>query len=639
MMKKRRTYLLLGLSGLLLTWAALARAAGDCITLFNQPVLNQFDRGSFSERGEAGGFPQQLADDFKVTSSGSINHVNWSGSYFTTDLPTSTTSIQFRIRFFNDNGGGSPQNNPVNDQLVAASVTWSGVIFEGRKIYSFGADLPTAFSATAGVLYWISILEEDSSTSGINKTWRWANSATTPGAVAKFRSADGAGWSIDGGIRGNKALQLLSCPVGPPPNAPPTVSCPVATTIECSSSAGGTVTLQAQLSDADNDPLTVRWLVDNVVQSTQNLPGGSTTTTFSFTYALGAHTVVVKASDGKPNSPEASCGTMVTVRDTTPPVIVCADDVHVSTDPGQCLATHVNPPGPQVSDDCGPVTLTRTPSGTTFQHGTTPVVWTVTDASGNSAACSQSVIVEDHEPPTITCRPLVTVATDPGLCKASNVELGTPIVSDNCEVASVTRTPTGTTFEHGLTVVTWTAKDDSGNSASCEQMVLVVDQEAPKVSCSVATSVLWPPNHDLAGVGLAAGATDNCTASPALATHVFADENDEEATGDGAHSPDAKDPASGSLRLRAERKGNADGRVYLILTVASDEDGNVGFHACTVVVPHSQKPSALQGVLLQAAAAEALAPQFAAFVQGAGPLPAGYFQVGEAGAPVLGPKQ
>ena len=60
-----------------------------------------------------------------------------------------------------------------------------------------------------------------------------------------------------------------------------------------------------------------------------------------------------------------------------------------------------------------------------YSLGTTTVVWTATDGSGNTATCSQVVTVEDNEDPTITCPGDVTVDTDTGLCTASGVTLGT----------------------------------------------------------------------------------------------------------------------------------------------------------------------------------------------------------------------
>jgi hypothetical protein len=112
---------------------------------------------------------------------------------------------------------------------------------------------------------------------------------------------------------------------------------------------------------------------------------------------------------------------------------------------------------------------------------------------------------------------------------------------------------------------------------------------------------------------------------------VFGDEDDEELTGDGNHSPDAKNIALNTLRLRSERKGDGDGRVYLIVVKATDVVGNVGFCCSTVVVPHDQSEASLASVQAQAAAAQA-------FCQAnAGTPPPGYFVIGD--GPIIGPKQ
>ena len=102
-------------------------------------------------------------------------------------------------------------------------------------------------------------------------------------------------------------------------------------------------------------------------------------------------------------------------------------------------------------------------------------------------------------------------------------------------------------------------------------------------------------------------------------------------SGDGNFAPDAKDIAVGSLRLRAERQGNSDGRVYLILVEATDSSGNRGINCCTAVVPHSNKRQALESVQAQAAAAQAFC------LAHAGMPPAGYFVLGD--GPLIGPKQ
>ncbi len=96
-------------------------------------------------------------------------------------------------------------------------------------------------------------------------------------------------------------------------------------------------------------------------------------------------------------------------------------------------------------------------------------------------------------------------------------------------------------------------------------------------------------------------------------------------------SPDAKDVAEHTLRLRAERRGDADGRVYVIRVKATDTSNNVSYSYCTEVVPKSQSKADLGAVNAQAAAA------VAAFVGNGDNPPAGFFLVGD--GPVIGPKQ
>jgi hypothetical protein len=159
----------------------------------------------------------------------------------------------------------------------------------------------------------------------------------------------------------------------------------------------------------------------------------------------------------------------------------------------------------------------------------------------------------------------------------------------------------------------------------------VVDTTPPELSCSVAIPVLQQTNHNMVNVGLASRARDACEGELPVTISVFGDEDDEAQTGDGHFSPDAKNIAVGSLRVRAERRGDSDGRVYLILAEATDSSGNRGINCCTVIVPHSRAQRALASAQAQAAAAQAFC------LANEGMAPAGYFVVGD--GPVIGPKQ
>ena len=308
-----------------------------------------------------------------------------------------------------------------------------------------------------------------------------------------------------------------------------------------------------------------------------------------------------------------------------PCTVTCSGNLTRPNDPNMCGAV-TSYAAPATAGGCGVVTCAP-PSGGFFPVGTTPV--TCDTASEDS--CSFTVTVNDVQAPSITCPANQSVPTDPGLCSAV-VNYPDPAVTDNCPGvgAPSCAPPSGSVFPLGATPVGCSVQDAAGNPAGCGFSITVNDLEPPRVFCSVASPRLWPPNHSLFNVGLTASAIDNCAGPLPIAVHVFGDEDDEMPTGDGNFSPDARDIAPVTLRLRRERRGDADGRVYLSVESTSDGSGNSGFACCTVAVPHDQSPGSILSVDAQAAAAQA-------FCAASGAPPPGYFVVGD--GPVIGPRQ
>ncbi|MFB5610368.1 MAG: HYR domain-containing protein [Nitrosopumilaceae archaeon] len=115
----------------------------------------------------------------------------------------------------------------------------------------------------------------------------------------------------------------------------------------------------------------------------------------------------------------------------------------------------------------------------TFSFGNTTVTWTVTDEYGNEAIVEQVVSIIDTTPPKITgLKDVIIEATDPN---ENFADLGQPQVSDIVEIASVTNDAPDS-FPIGMTTVTWTAVDTSGNSVNSTQVISVVDSTAPKIT-------------------------------------------------------------------------------------------------------------------------------------------------------------
>lgn len=262
-------------------------------------------------------------------------------------------------------------------------------------------------------------------------------------------------------------------------------ACPSDITVSNDPGDCGAIVNWAAPTASDNCP--------GVTLVTTNIPG-------SF-FPVGATVVTYTATDASGNT--ATCTFTVTVNDTELPVIVCPADVNVNTDPGVCDATGVVLGVPTTSDNCGIASVTND-GLITYPLGTTTVTWTVTDVNGNTATCTQLVTVTDIELPTITCAPDTIVNNDPGLCGATIV-LNAPVVGDNCSIASVTN-DAPVFFPVGVTTVTWTVTDGSGNTATCVQLVTVIDNEAPVPDVAVLPTMIGQCTASVA----TPTATDNC---------------------------------------------------------------------------------------------------------------------------------
>ena len=156
--------------------------------------------------------------------------------------------------------------------------------------------------------------------------------------------------------------------------------------------------------------------------------------------------------------------------------------------------------------------------------------------------------------------------------------------------------------------------------ATIDSMTFCGDTTPPTVDCSLLTNNILTSNHKLVDVGLGIAVSDDQDDNPTVEVLVYSDEP-QDADGDGNTAEDAIDDGE-TLWLRAERSGGGDGRVYLIVVIATDAAGNVGFDCCTVTVPHDKSKASRNSVDQQALAAEA-----ATLIDGA--APAGFYPLFE----------
>lgn|GEM_PF-1558431 len=142
--------------------------------------------------------------------------------------------------------------------------------------------------------------------------------------------------------------------------------------------------------------------------------------------------------------------------------------------------------GATATDACGGA-LTWSYGTPSFfaQCGTTGVytaTFTVTDDCNNSASTIATFTIVDTQAPTIICPADVVANVDLTNCVATGVDLGTPIVSEDCSGTTVTNDAPAA-FPPGVTIVTWTVTDDCGFTAICTQTVTVQDLLPPSVVC------------------------------------------------------------------------------------------------------------------------------------------------------------
>ncbi|XP_072172386.1 uncharacterized protein [Diadema setosum] len=198
-------------------------------------------------------------------------------------------------------------------------------------------------------------------------------------------------------------------------------------------------------------------------------------------FPLGDTAVTYTATDSYGNS--ATCSFVVSVSatgDSTPPVFAnCPADVSVQVTTGVTEAL-VSWTAPTATDNSGVVTVTSTRSpGDAFSVGTTQVVYTATDGSGNQDVCSFFVTVSvvapvDVTPPVLSNCPTDIVQTAASGSSFAVVTWVPPTATDNVGTPTVSSNfPSGSSFPVGNTLVTYTAVDAAGNTAECSFNILV----------------------------------------------------------------------------------------------------------------------------------------------------------------------
>ncbi len=207
------------------------------------------------------------------------------------------------------------------------------------------------------------------------------------------------------------------------------------------------------------------------------------------TLPVGNTTLTYVLTDENNNS--TGCTFTITVTDDEMPTVdFCPAPITVGNMAGECQASVVWME-PQFSDNCAITQNNAThDNGDIFTVGSHLVIYTASDAAGNTVTCNINITVEDNEMPVILNVPNdIIVDTDAGECGAI-VAFAAPSYFDNCQITnSFCSRTSGEFFDKGTTTVTCTAFDEAGNMTTETFTITVVDNEAPEFACSSPVAV------------------------------------------------------------------------------------------------------------------------------------------------------
>ncbi|MCC5946770.1 MAG: HYR domain-containing protein, partial [Bernardetiaceae bacterium] len=238
------------------------------------------------------------------------------------------------------------------------------------------------------------------------------------------------------------------------------------------------------------------------------------------TAGAGTHTITYNYTDA--NGCQNSINQDITVNPL--PILTCDPVPEICVGADAFELTFGSPVG-------GTYSGTGVVGGTDFDAviagaGNHTILYTFTDANGCTNTCSTILTVADNTPPTLTAMPNFTRSVDAGKCYFTNGDIPDGTATDNCSVASYEYVLTGATtetvaslagvvFNTGVTTVTWTATDGSGNTSASDMFtVTIADNENPIAVCENFPLVLDATgNGTLAPEDINNSSSDNCTAA------------------------------------------------------------------------------------------------------------------------------
>ncbi|XP_033636365.1 ephrin type-A receptor 3-like [Asterias rubens] len=210
-------------------------------------------------------------------------------------------------------------------------------------------------------------------------------------------------------------------------------------------------------------------------------------------FPVGVHNITYTAMDQSGNVNE--CTFTVTITDNEAPNVTCPTDNSPNVDAslaGAYVIWSVSPNATDVVDAtvnadsvvCEDHLGNVVTSGEFFQDGLTKVTCRANDTSLNEGSCSFFINVTDTGDPVIECPANIVMLGDEQGFTMKTVSWTTPVPTDNSNAAitltsSIDPLTPPIMFPIGFHQITYTAMDQSGNSASCSFNVTITEPVAP----------------------------------------------------------------------------------------------------------------------------------------------------------------
>jgi hypothetical protein len=331
-----------------------------------------------------------------------------------------------------------------------------------------------------------------------------------------------------------------------------------------------------------------------------NLTGAILTSGAVNAAAVGTYPVTYSVKDGAGLS--ASVVRTVQVADAKAPVLTLngSNPQVVECGVGQYVEA-----GATASDVCtGNLSSRITISGAVNAavKGAYSVGYSVKDASNNAAMLERTVNVVDTKAPSITLLGSASMSITKG---STFVDPGAT-AADACSgnlTSAIVKTGSVNTAVAGTYTLQYQVQDGQGLSATVTRTVTVTEDSCSATVTVKPTQKIWPPNHkyvsfslaDCAAVALSntgcgsTGGGNNPIDSMGTILSIYSDEaEDSSGNGDGNTVDDIVITGKSTFKVRAERQGGGNGRVYGVKFKVTDASGNVQTAMCKFAVPHDQ---------------------------------------------------